>query len=60
MNAKLGGVSLSDYNITKDNLKQFQKSCMYAGLLMPFSQFQYTKKKKTVTAVQHILVESLK
>lgn len=53
-------MSLADYNITADKFKQFQKSCMYAALLMPFSQFQYVKKKKTVTAVQHILQESLK
>ena len=37
-----------------------QKGCFYAGLLMPFLGHEYTKKKKVVTAVQHILAESLK
>jgi len=32
----------------------------YSGLLVPFNGFSYTKKKKTVTAIQHILQESLK
>ena len=48
----VGGVSLADHNINADKLKQFQKSCMYAALLMPISQFQYASKKKTVMAAK--------
>jgi len=33
---------------------------MYAGLLLPFQGHKYTKKKKEITAIEHILTESLK
>jgi hypothetical protein len=33
---------------------------MYSGLLLPFKEYEYTSKKKQVTAIQHILQESLK
>ena len=51
---------MADYGVTNDKFKMFQKCSMYAALLMPFRNFAYKKKKKEITAIQHILAESLK
>lgn len=47
---------------TKDPaFANFQKATFYCGLLLPFAGLEYAgNKKKQITAVQHILTESLK
>jgi len=42
------------------NFAKLQLQAMYAGLLLPFQGHKYTKKKKEITAIEHILTESLK
>ena len=56
----LAGVHFQACSIADDKFRTLQRGTMYAGLLMPFSGHEYLKKKKPVTAVSHILVESLK
>ena len=60
LSSKLGGIAITDYLSSADKFKFFQKCCMYSALLLPFQEFSFTKKKKTVIAVQHILTESLR
>lgn len=59
-NVELGGLTFDNCSIKDEKFAMMQKGCMYAGLLMPFIGHEYTKKKKVITAVQHILAESLK
>ena len=56
----LAGVHFEACSIADDKFRALQRGTMYAGLLMPFTGHEYMKKKKPVTAVSHILVESLK
>lgn len=54
------GLQFNNCSTSNKEFAILQKSLFYTGILLPFYGFEYTKKKKQVTAVQHILAESLK
>mmetsp|Transcript_17443 Transcript_17443/g.29349 ORF Transcript_17443/g.29349 Transcript_17443/m.29349 type:complete len:213 (+) Transcript_17443:833-1471(+) len=55
------GFTFKKADLNNPEFRLMQKCAFYAGLLLPFNGYEYTNsKKKPVTAVQHILLESLK
>lgn len=59
--AQLMSLDFPDCTLDNKDWCSFQMRLFYSALLIPFRGYSYTtKKKKTLTAVQHILAESLK
>lgn len=54
------GLEFDECSKSSAKYTKMQQQLFYAGLLQPFDKHQYIKKKKVVTAVEHILTESLK
>lgn len=48
---KLFGYEFQNCTIKNKEFASFQMKVFYSGLLIPFHGFEYTKKKKTITAV---------
>lgn len=45
------GIEYENCSIKDEKYQFFQKSLMYSGLLLPFRKYEYTHKKKQVTAI---------